>query len=1175
MTQPDPLTRRDPVTPPGITLDDKYTKTDGVVLISGIQALVRIAIDQRRRDGLAGLNTAGYISGYRGSPLGSFDLELEKAKALLEAEDIVFQPGINEDLAASAIWGTQQVALQPKARHDGVFGIWYGKAPGVDRSGDAFKHANGSGTAALGGVLAIAGDDHRAKSSSFANQSEFAFVDAEIPVLNPASIEDVLNFGLAGIAMSRFTGLWVSLIALADTMDSMATISLDAAGPGIIIPGSVAMPAEGLNVTPAHTHLGGRLAAEERIRHFRIPAAQAFARANRIDRVVLDGGGHARIGIAATGKAYTDLRQAFELLGIDDVLARRLGFRIYKIGMPWPLDPEGTLEFASGLERILVVEHKRPLIEPQLKEYFYHLPASRRPMVTGKRDENGKPLLSDLLDLEAGHIAEVIIGLIPGNLRTPAMHRFLKAIKNQPILPDRIASKAARIPFYCSGCPHNASTRIPDGSRAMPGVGCHVMAQTRGWTTDVYTHMGGEGAPWLGQAPFTDEKHMFVNLGDGTYIHSGILAIRAAVAAGHPVTFKLLYNDAVAMTGGQTHDIPLTVASLTRQLAAEGIERIHLLSETPEIYGRGSGIAANVPVDDRKQLDRVQKELADYPGVSVLIFDQTCAAEKRRRRKRGEYPDPGKRLFINDAVCDDCGDCSRASNCISVEPKETEFGRKRAINQSSCNLDFTCSDGFCPSFVSVVGGSVRRGQADTSLITPAMLAALPDPQGQNHGPKLNGTRNILLSGVGGTGVTTVSALLAMAAHMDGMPATTLDMTGLAQKGGAVLSHVRIAPAGMEIHGSRIPASEAHALLAFDLLSGAGREALALTNPARTDAILDAEVSPSAWFVGHQTENFEAEELQTSVRAACRQADALRPKQAARRLLGDAIYANVLMLGAAFQKGLVPVSAEAIEGAIALNGVAVDNNLTAFRAGRLLAHDGDALMPAEAPPAPDTIDDLTERRAQALTNYQNEAYAQKFVEAIGRVRAAERRIDPASETLTRAALSGLFKLMAYKDEYEVARAYTDPAFRAKLDAQFEGDFKLRVKLAPPIISRRDPVTGHLLKREFGPWIFPLFRLLGSMKWLRGTRFDPFGYSQERRKERSLIPHYGRLLDHVTASLTTANLEVGARIAGLPEMIKGFGHVKAAAIEKAMIEEQKLLKEFDTIVDPPVKNLRVYA
>lgn len=1155
----------------GITLDDKYTKTDGVVLMSGIQALVRIAIDQRRRDLAAGLNTAGYISGYRGSPLGSFDLELGKAKALLEAGGIVFQPGINEDLAAAAIWGTQQVALQPGARHDGVFGIWYGKAPGVDRCGDAFKHANGSGTASLGGVLAIAGDDHRAKSSSFANQSEFAFVDAEIPVLNPASVEDVLHFGLAGIAMSRFTGLWVSLIAVADTMDSMATVRLDGTMPGIIIPDGVAMPGEGLNVVSAHAHISGRLGAEERIRHYRIPAAQKFARANHIDRIVLDGGVDARIGIAATGKAYSDLRQALELLGINDELARQLGFRIYKIGMPWPLEPEGAMEFSTGLEQVLVVEHKRPLIEPQLKELFYHLPESSRPKVLGKRGADGKPLLSDLLDLEAGDIAAVIIDLIPGNLRTPAMHRFEGAAKSRPILLDRIAAKSARIPFYCSGCPHNASTRIPDGARAMPGVGCHLMAQTMDRTTDVYTHMGGEGAPWLGQAPFTDEKHMFVNLGDGTYNHSGILAIRAAVAAGHPVTFKLLFNDAVAMTGGQSHDGPLTVASLTHQLAAEGIERIHLLSETPEIYGRRSGITANVPVEDRGQLDRVQKELAAYPGVSVLIFDQTCAIEKRRRRKRGQYPDPGMRLFINDAVCDDCGDCSRASNCISVEPLHTEFGQKRAINQSSCNLDFTCGDGFCPSFANVVGGRVRRGVGDASLITKEKLAGLPEPRAQ----KLRGTRNILLAGVGGTGVTTVSALLAMAAHLDGLSATTMDMTGLAQKGGAVLSHVRVAPGGVDIPGSRIPASEAHAMLAFDLLSAAGRDALAYTNPARTDALFDADVSPSAWFVGHQRENFEDGALEASVRAGCRKADVLRPKEAARKLLGDAIYANVLMLGAAFQKGLIPISSGAIEGAITLNGVAAENNLTAFRAGRLLAHDSNALMGAEAPAPSNSVDDLMKSRADALVVYQSASYAQKFVDQIRPLRAAELRIDPASDALSRAAINGLYKVMAYKDEYEVARAYTDPAFRAKLEAQFEGDFKVRVKLAPPLISRRDPVTGHLKKREFGPWIFIAFRLLKSLKCLRGRRLDAFGYSKERRAERALIPHYGQLLSHVSANLTEANLEVGIRIAGLAEQIKGFGHVKEANIEAAMIEEEKLLTEFDSIIGPPAEDWRAYA
>jgi indolepyruvate ferredoxin oxidoreductase len=1138
-----------------ISLDDRYVLEQGDVLLSGVQALVRLPLDHARRDRRAGLNTAGFISGYRGSPLGGYDQQLARARRFLHEHHVHVEPGVNEDLAATAVWGSQQVNLHPGARYDGVFGIWYGKAPGLDRSGDVLKHANFTGTWRYGGVLAVAGDDPLGKSSTLPCQSEFAFADAEIPVLAPADVQDVLDLGLHGLALSRSSGLWVGMVAVADLMDGSATVNVDPARLSIVAP-----PDDGAerHITLAALKLQNRQALEERMRRQKLPAARLYARFNRLNRVVADTPAP-RIGIAASGKAWTDLRETLDLLGIDDALAARIGLRLMKIAMPWPLEPETVKEFAEGLETILVVEAKRPLVETQLKELLFHMDAARRPRVLGKTDEHGAPLLPDVRDLTPADLAPVLLGLIPAELQTDRMHEAASRLAVRYEEASVEATASMRAPYFCSGCPHNGSTRVPDGSRAMAGIGCHIMAQWMGRAEDAYSQMGGEGVAWLGQAPFTDERHVFVNLGDGTYHHSGILAIRAAVAAGANVTYKLLYNDAVAMTGGQAVDGPLSVPQVTRQLAAEGVGRIVVVSEDPARYADGRDLAPSVAVHERGDLDAVQDELRAYEGVSVLVYDQTCAAEKRRRRKKQQYPDPQRRLFINDRVCEGCGDCSVQSNCLSVEPTLTPFGTKRAINQSSCNKDYSCAKGFCPSFVVVEGGSLRRPEVDleTILARAAELPASPTPS-------LDRSANLVLTGIGGTGVTTVSAILAMAGHVDGLEVASLDVTGLAQKGGAVMSFLRFAPPGRAIAGARLAPGEADALIASDLVVSAGRECLSLCDPARTRAVADSRIAPTAEFVQRQTESYRNDRLDARLRKAVRELAPFDVAGLAERLLGDAIYANMILAGAAFERGLLPLSRDAIEQAIRLNGIAADQNLAAFGAGRLLVADPAALGPAE-PAAqtdePEDLDALTARLAAELAAYQDRAYSERYLALVEPVRDAESALGMCDLNLTRAVATSFFKLMAYKDEYEVARLYVDPAFRARLERQFEGQARVSVQLAPPLLAPKDKASGRPRKLTFGPWIFKAFALLARLRFLRGTALDPFGRTEERRTERGLIERFERRITELLPELSPFTHEIALEIARLPEQIRGFGHVKAASLERARQAEIELLHRFE--------------
>src|SRR5437764_4804520 len=957
-----------------VTLDDKYTIDRGRVYLTGTQALVRLPLMQRQRDLAAGLNTACFISGYRGSPLGGFDQALGNARRFIERNHIRFQPGINEEMAATAVWGSQQIGLFPGAKYDGVFGMWYGKGPGVDRSGDPLKHANSAGTAPHGGVLAVAGDDHTCKSSTLAHQSEFAFIDAAIPLLNPAGIEDILDLGVYGWAMSRYSGCWVAFKTVAETMDSSASVNLDPGRIEIVLPNDFVMPEGGLNIRWPDPPLD----QEYRLHRYKLAAAQAFARANQLDRIVLDSP-RPRFGIVTTGKSYLDVRQALDELGIGEQEAATIGLRLYKVAMPWPLEPDGVRNFAEGLDEVLVVEEKRAVIEPQLKDLLYNWPADPRPRIFGKYDDAGNWILPSTGELNPNQIARAIAGrlarIAPSDLLSERLAR-IEAAERQGggnVVPFQ------RTPYFCSGCPHNTSTRVPEGSRALAGIGCHYLSQFMDRETATFTQMGGEGVPWIGQAPFTETQHVFANIGDGTYTHSGILAIRSAVAAGVNMTYKVLFNDAVAMTGGQALDGGLTVPIVTRQLAAEGVRQVVVVSDEPEKYPPATDFAPGTSVRHRDELDLVQRELREMGGVTAIVYDQTCAAEKRRRRKRGRFPDPPKRVVINDLVCEGCGDCSTQSNCLSVVPVETEFGRKRAIDQSSCNKDYSCLKGFCPSFVTVEGGSLRKREAGE--LGEDGLPPLPEPKL----PALAEPYGMLVTGVGGTGVVTIGALIGMAAHLEGKGVTVLDMTGLAQKGGAVLSHVRVAAAPDQIHAVRIAAGDARLLLGCDLVVSGGAEALSRLRHGVSRAIVNAHETITGDFTRNPDLSFPAESLRLSIAAAtgAKNAEFIEATRIATGLLGDSIATNLFMLGYAYQRGLVPVSAEAIERAIELNAVAVGFNRAAFRWGRRAVVDR-ALVTDRATPSStigdqrisETVDEVIARRVEFLTQYQNAAYARR-------------------------------------------------------------------------------------------------------------------------------------------------------------------------------------------------------
>ncbi|WP_288902688.1 indolepyruvate ferredoxin oxidoreductase family protein [uncultured Sneathiella sp.] len=1146
-----------------ISLDDKYELETGQVFITGTQALVRIPIMQRQRDAAAGLKTGGFISGYRGSPLGLYDQSLWKAKPFLKNNDIHFQPGVNEDLAATSIWGTQQLPMFGKTDFDGVFGIWYGKGPGVDRSGDVFKHGNMAGTSEHGGVLVLMGDDHMAKSSTVAHQSEQALVSAMIPVLNPATVQEYLDYGLYGIALSRYSGAWVGMKCLTDTVESSATAYVGPDRVDIVIPDDIDPPADGVHIRwPDNS-----LAQETRLMRHKIPLVKAFVRANKLDRITHDST-ERRFGIVTTGKSWLDVEQALGDLGIHEKEIEEIGLSVYKVACPWPLEPEGLVEFAVGLDEILVVEEKRSLIEDQIAKILYGM--EMHPMLVGKEDEDGEMLLPSDGELTPALVARAIASRLKLRDLSESVMEGISVAEARESGNAMPAAPVTRSPWFCSGCPHNSSTNVPEGSRAMAGIGCHTMAvYMPNRRTETYTHMGAEGANWIGQSPFTNEKHIFQNLGDGTYYHSGLLAIRAASAANVNITYKILFNDAVAMTGGQPFDGPLSPWLISQQVHAEGVKKIVVVTDEPDKYASDTKWAPGVKIFHRDDLDKVQRDLREVEGVSALIYDQTCAAEKRRRRKRGAFPDPAKRAFINDLVCEGCGDCGVVSNCVSVKPLETEFGRKRVIDQSSCNKDFSCVKGFCPSFVTVEGGGLKKPEkrevssSEIDIMNPA--AGLPEPAA----PAINGTYNILVTGIGGTGVITVGALLGMAAHVEGKGASILDQTGLAQKNGAVMSHVRIASSASELAGTRIPSRQTDVVVGCDLVVAASQDALQTYDLGRTKAIINDYVVPVAAFTLTPDLAMDRDTLTDLLSQSLgrEQADFIDSTTLATALMGDSIAANLFLLGYAFQQGTIPLSLKSIETAIELNGIAVDANKRSFAWGRKAAASRKEVEKIALPESSadvieiETLDSMIEKRSDFLKGYQNSRYAKRYLKLIETVGKAEAAVQPGSTMLTEAVARYYFKLMAYKDEYEVARLYTDGSFTKKLNDQFEGDFKLKFHLAPPIFAKKNPENGHLIKQEFGPWMMKAFGLLAKFKGLRGTPLDPFGKTEERKMERALISEYADTMTDIAAKLTKDNLALAVEIASVPEHIRGFGHVKEQHLKTAKAERESLLDRFE--------------
>ncbi|MGA0612521.1 indolepyruvate ferredoxin oxidoreductase family protein [Caldimonas sp. KR1-144] len=1164
-----------------VSLDDKYALESGRAFMSGVQALVRLPMLQRKRDAMAGLNTAGFISGYRGSPLGGYDQALWAAKKHLAANNVVFQPGVNEELGATAVWGTQQLDLFPQSKKfDGVFGIWYGKGPGVDRCSDVFKHANMAGTAKHGGVIAIAGDDHVSKSSTAAHQSDHIFKACGLPVFFPSNVQDILDMGLHAFAMSRFSGVWTGMKTIQEVVESSSSISVDPDRVKIVLPEDFEMPPGGLHIRWPDPPLE----QEARLMDYKWYAALAYVRANKLNHNVI-ATANDRFGIIASGKAFNDTRQALADLGLDDDTCRALGIRLHKVNVVWPLEATITREFAQGLQEILVVEEKRQVIEYQLKEELYNWRPDVRPNVLGKFDEpegdqsggewsRSNPsenwLLRAKADLTPAIIAKAIakrlkkMGLAPAGSEIAAKMDARIAIieARERALLELKSDTGDRAPWFCSGCPHNTSTRVPEGSRAVAGIGCHYMTVWMDRSTTTFTQMGGEGVPWVGQAPFTNEQHIFANLGDGTYFHSGLLAIRQSIAAGVNITYKVLYNDAVAMTGGQqVGERPEghSVLQIMKSLVSEGVAKLVIVTDEPAKYD-GVTLEPGVTVHHRDELDRIQREFRELKGTTIIIYDQTCATEKRRRRKRGTLADPEKRVVINELVCEGCGDCSVQSNCLSVEPVETEFGRKRRINQNTCNKDYSCLKGFCPSFVTVEGGQLKKPKkekkGDLSTLPPIPEPALPLAEN---------AWGIVVGGVGGTGVITIGQLLGMAAHLEGKGVVTQDAGGLAQKGGATWSHIQIANRPEAIHTTKVDTAKADLIIGCDPIVTANKTTLSAMQPGRTFVALNSHGTPTAAFVTNPDWQFPSGSCEAAIQAAVGAGliGSFDAEEVAVQLVGDSIYTNPLMLGYAWQKGRVPLSHAALMRAIELNGVQVENNKAAFEWGRRCAHDlaavkslyqaAQVIQLVRKPGLAEVIG----KRVEFLTGYQDAAYAKTYADFVEKVKAAEAPLG--STRLTEAVARYLFKLMAYKDEYEVARLHTDTAFTDRIASMFEGDIKIVHHLAPPMVAKRNE-RGELIKRPFGPWMRTAFKLLARMKGLRGTALDPFGRTEERRTERALIGEYRACIEELIGSLNATKLSLAIEIARIPEEIRGFGHVKERHLHAARAKWDGLMAQW---------------
>ena len=1168
-------------------LEDSLAAASGPIFLTGTQALVRLPLMQRALDAARGLDTAGFVSGYRGSPLGAYDQQLWRARARLDAANVRFLPAINEELAATAVLGSQQVESDPQRTVSAVFGLWYGKGPGVDRAADALKHGHARGASAHGGVLVVAGDDHGCVSSSMAHQSDFTMMSWRMPVLSPASVAELIEFGLYGWALSRYSGAWVGIKAISEVVESAATVDLDALGTHFDAVGAADSASLAASLQAAGTAREVRRAPGVHYRPDDVPGAaiearmaqrldavREFARLQSIDRTIC-APRDARLGIVTCGKAHFDLLEALRRIDIGLPELERAGIRFYKVGLAYPIEPTRMREFARGLDEVLVVEEKGAVVEQQMRELLYNAPPGCRPVIIGKADANGEPLLPDVGELRPSRVLPVLAEWLARH--RPALDRRDRVVEFvRPPLPSNAADRVRRVPYFCSGCPHNTSTRVPEGSRAQSGIGCHAMAMWMDRDTSGLIQMGGEGVDWISHAQFTRAPHVFQNLGDGTYFHSGYLAIRQAVAAGTTITYKILVNDAVAMTGGQPADGVATVDSIARQVRAEGVQRIAVVSDDP---GRHAGREASFPpatsFHGRDELDAVQRELRATPGVTVLLYDQACAAEKRRRRKRGTLADPPRRLFINEAVCDGCGDCAAKSNCLSVVPVETPQGRKRQIDQSSCNKDYRCADGFCPSFVSVTGGSLRRPAA---TLDPERLAHALESVPEVEPANWRGPYDLLVTGVGGTGVVTVGAVIAMAAHLEGRHASVLDFMGFAQKGGSVLSHVRLAASADALNQARIDTQQADAVLACDAVVAASDDALQSVSHGRTRIVANRHVLPVAAQVTDPDAPLPVDALLEKLAAASGEGrlSVCDAHAIAERALGDTMATNIVMLGYAWQQGIVPLSRAAIERALELNGVAVEANLRAFRIGRLAAHDTralEAVLGAAAGgaigakvDANETLPALVQRLSAELVDYQGAGHAARLRRLVDAVAVAEGALRPPGAPLGLAATvaRNYAKLLMVKDEYEVARLYSSERFRRELEAQFEGDYSLSVLMAPPLLARRGP-DGLPRKMRFGRWIFPVLRVLAAVRRVRGTPFDVFGYTHERRIERALPADYAATIEAMLPSLDADRLELAVQLADVPASIRGFGHVKLRNLREAKRREAAIAERLGV---PPV-------
>lgn len=1135
-----------------VSLEDKYVATEGIAFMTGMQALVRLPLTIHERGLRAGKRLGGYISGYRGSPVGTLDIALWAAKAHLQPRNIEFQPGVNEELAATAVWGSQQVHLLGESSFDGVFGLWYGKSPGVDRTIDVFRHANYAGTSPQGGVVAIAGDDPNAVSSTVTGCSDQDFVAVGMPTLYPASVQEMLDYGVLGIELSKYSGCWVGMKAVTDIAESSAIVDVNI--------DRVRTDWPKLQGSTPDVHIrwpDNRVEQERRLYEIKLKRAKDFARFSGINQITV-APAEARVGIVSAGKPWADLRQALHDLGLSEDDLVRCGVRVLKLGMIYPLDDQQIKDFAQGLDTLLVVEEKRGLIEDQIKSILFG--SVNCPQVLGKLGRDAATLVPQYGETSPALLAKVLSRAFPELAASDQAQTRLALLKAKDEAFSNAPTLSTRTPFFCSGCPHNSSTKLPEGSIALAGIGCHWLTLFMARETVTFTQMGGEGASWLGAMAFSSRKHVFTNLGDGTYHHSGILAVRAAVYANANITFKLLYNDAVAMTGGQVIADTFTPQQIVRQLLAEGVGKLVVVSDHPEKYKVMAAASGSFPegvtLHGRDELDALQRELRETAGVTVLLYDQTCAAEKRRRRKRGSLADPDVRVFINDAVCEGCGDCSVQSNCISVEPLETEFGRKRQINQSSCNKDIKCVDGFCPSFVTVEGATLRKA-ASTNSQQQVVSLALPQPERAS----LEQVHETLITGIGGTGIITIGAILAMAARLEGLSATCLDQTGIAQKNGAVLSHVRIGREALALHAPRVAMANADLVLGCDMMVAASQAALATMTPARTRVVLNTQLAPNAAFVldpvGAQ---FGDDGLRAAIDASAssEHVHAFAATRLATQAFGDAIAANMIMLGYTLQSGWLPVSLQAIERAIEINGVAIKVNLAALDLGRRAALDLEDVIRSSSPtktitfvkPNRDSLEELVQRRKAELVAYQDERYANRYEALLQQVLQAERRAIPGTQSLARTVAEQAFRLMAYKDEYEVARLFTDGRFEEKLRTQFAGEPRLTFHLAPPLLAQHDPVTGHLKKRAFGPWILPAMRFLAACKGLRGGLFDPFGKTAERRQERLLAQTYLSMIEALLPALNASNHGETLSLAKVAADIRGFGHVKKSNIAKAV-------------------------